>query len=43
VINKLESLLEKLMRDRKAKDTLEAENRWKNNLEQDQYYLSQQD
>jgi hypothetical protein len=33
VISKLESLLEKLMRERKIKDSKEAENRWKNNLQ----------
>lgn len=43
VISKLETLLEKLMRERKIKDAQEAENRWKNNLETDAYYLNSQE
>lgn len=43
VISKLESLLEKLMRERKIKDSKEAENKWKNNLQQDAQYINGQD
>ena len=43
VISKLETLLEKLMRERKIKDAQEAENKWKNNLETDAYYLNSQE
>ena len=43
VISKLETLLEKLMRDRKIKDTQDSDNRWKANLETDARYLNSQE
>lgn len=40
VIGKLESLLEKLMKERKIKDSQEQDSKWKNRLESDANYMN---
>ena len=43
VISKLESLLEKLMRERKIKESQDQDIRMKEQLEADAYYLNSQE